>query len=298
MPGGVQTQKQTFIEHLQELRRRLLLPSALFFAVATLAFFQSDKLVGILQKPLNKTLYYNSPAGGFSLLFQIAIFCGLIVALPLVVRQLIKFVEPVMGNLTKSTINRYYFSSIMLALLGVACGYLISLPSALHFLNSFESENVQAIISADQYLSFVMVYLAGFAVVFQLPLLISITNRITPLKPSKLMKKFKFVFVGAFVVAAVLTPTPDVVNQAIFAAPILVLYLASVLMVAFTNRHQTYQKQSKAIRTVHSVEGFDPIPLSLDHKPATQPVVVSRVNTEPEKLAEAIKLGPAINGLR
>jgi len=298
MPGGVQTQKQTFIEHLQELRRRLLLPAGLFFVVTGVAFFQSDKLVHVLQKPLNKTLYYSSPAGGFSLLFQIAIFCGLIVALPLVVRQLIKFVEPVMGKLTRATINRYYLSSIVLALAGVACGYLISLPSALHFLNSFESSSVRAIISADQYLSFVMVYLAGFAVVFQLPLAVSIINRITPLKPSLLMKKFKYVFVAAFVVAAVLTPTPDVVNQAIFAAPILLLYLVSVLMVGFTNRHQTYQKQTTNILVTHDVQGFEPIPLSIGLGTTPRAIEPTRSAVQVETNQPTPLLGAVINGLR
>lgn len=238
---------KSFIEHIEELRKLVMQPFLVMILVAGIAFWKSHFFIALLQKPLNKTLYYSSPIGGFSFILQVAVVCGLLASLPLFVRSIIKFLEPVMAKVTKKLLHVYLLSSILLAAIGVFCGYVISLPAALRFLNGFESGDLKPLISANEYLSFTLIYLAGFAILFQLPLIMTIINRIKPLKPRRLMHHQRLVILGSFIVAAILTPTPDIVNQLIFAAPMIMLYQISIALIWLINR----KSQPAAAKTKH-----------------------------------------------
>ena len=106
---------------------------------------------------------------------------------------------------------------------GLAVAYHSSLPAALHFLGAFGVGSVKSLISTDEYFSFVLRYLACFAS-FQLPLVMLLLNRMTPLSPKTLIKHSRYVIAASFIIAAVITPTPDPVNQTIAVSPIIVLY--------------------------------------------------------------------------
>lgn len=139
---------------------------------------------------------------------------------------------------------RYIGCSILLAGAGIAFAYLVSLPAALHFLTNFGGQQVESLITADAYFNFALAYIAGFAVLFQLPLIVLFTNRITPLKPGKMMGAQKYIILGSFIVAAILTPTPDPINQSIMAVPVVLLYQISIILVLLTNikRKPKYKK--------------------------------------------------------
>lgn len=125
-----------------------------------------------------------------------------------------------------------YHVSYALACLGMAFAYFVSLPASLHFLTTFgDSGDIHALITANEYFNFVLTYVAGFAILFQVPLIITFTNRVTPLPPKKLLGATRYVIVLSFIVAAIITPTPDPMNQAIMAGPIILLYLLSVCIV-------------------------------------------------------------------
>jgi sec-independent protein translocase protein TatC len=123
-----------------------------------------------------------------------------------------------------------------LAFAGVLFAYFVSLPAALHFLAKFGGAGVQSLITVDEYFNFALAYLAGFALLFQLPLLILFVNRIKPLTPGKMMGAQRFVILISFIVAAILTPTPDPFNQLLMAAPAIVLYQIGIIMVMIVNR--------------------------------------------------------------
>jgi hypothetical protein len=112
-------------------------------------------------------------------------------------------------------------------------------------------KNIQAMLTVDSYLTFVMTYLLGAALLFQIPLLLLITNTMTPLKPGKLMKLQRYVIVAAFILAAVISPTPDLMNQIIFAIPIIFMYELGVLLVWLQNRARarkhTRNKQAQPV---------------------------------------------------
>ena len=228
--------RQSLILHIQELRERLFWWVLVFIAGAIGGYFLSDTLQYLLAAPLGQPLYYTSPAGGFNFVFQICLLFGLLVSIPVLIYQLVRFVEPALPNATRSFISTSIVTSILLALGGAAFAYFISLPAALHFLNSFTPDNIKSLISTDAYMSFASWYIGGFAILFQLPLIVLIVNRITPLGPGPMLRKLHMIVLASFMIAAVLTPTADPFNQAIMAGPIIILYILSAGIVAFVNR--------------------------------------------------------------
>jgi sec-independent protein translocase protein TatC len=131
----------------------------------------------------------------------------------------------------------YVFCSIVLAYGGVVFAYFISLPNALHFLAGFGGKEITALITADEYYSFVLSYLLGFALLFQIPIIVLFINRIKPMKPGSMMGAQRYIILASFVVAAILTPTPDPINQTIMAMPAVVLYQVGIFLVWRTNKN-------------------------------------------------------------
>ncbi|MDZ7786481.1 MAG: twin-arginine translocase subunit TatC [Candidatus Saccharibacteria bacterium] len=240
------TIRKPFIEHVYEFRRRLLW-CALFFAMGgVVGYALYDSLLLLIQEPLGQTLYFTSPTGGFNFVFKVCAAFGFVVALPMIVYQLLKFVAPVAKRDYRRAVFTYLVWSANLAYIGVLFGYLVSLPAALHFLTRFGGESIQALITADEYFNFALAYIVGFALLFQLPLIILFINKIKPLKPSGMMKAQRWVILVSFIVAAILTPTPDPMNQFIMAVPVILLYQISILMVWFLNRKKFTKATGKA----------------------------------------------------
>src|SRR5690606_30989639 len=141
---------------------------------------------------------------------------GLVVALPALSYHIFGFFGPIIPNKTKRATVLYLLMSVTLACLGMAFAYFVSLPASLRFLTTFgDSGDIHALITANEYFNFVLTYVAGFAILFQVPLIITFTNRVTPLPPKKLLGATRYVIVLSFIVAAIITPTPDPMNQAI-----------------------------------------------------------------------------------
>lgn len=233
----------TFAEHVQELRGRLMW-TLLFVAIgAGVGYALHGHLLEIMQRPLNDTLYYTNPTGAFSFIIKICTVFGIIVALPMALYQVFAFFEPLIAVKTRRMLTLYVFVSVLLAGSGILFAYYISLPAALHFLVNFGGEGIESLITANEYFNFVLAYIAGFAVLFQLPLIILFINKVTPLTPRKLLGGTRYMVLGSFVVAAVITPTPDPFNQALMAGPIILLYFLSVLVVAVINHQSRAQRQ-------------------------------------------------------
>lgn len=241
----------TFYDHIRELRRCLMW-SLLFVAIgAGVGYFLHDRIVWLLQQPLGEQLYYTTPTGAFSFIIKVCCVFGLVVALPMILYQIFGFFEPLISLRTRRSILRLVIISFALACAGISFAYFISLPAALHFLVNFgdKAGDIQALITADEYFNFVLAYIAGFAVLFQLPLIIAFINRITPLKPSQLFGITRYVILGSFIVSAIITPTPDPLNQTLMALPIIFLYFVSALMVVVVNHKSTKNRKKNVAAT-------------------------------------------------
>jgi sec-independent protein translocase protein TatC len=192
------TDRQPFLAHIQELRLRLTWSALTLLAGTVIGYLLRDQLLLLLVAPLGQTLYYTSPGGGFSLIVQLCLGFGIVVAVPVLIFHLIRFLAPVLPNYSTKFLFIVLFSSCFLVSLGVVFAYTISLPAALYFLSEFSNEHVKALISTDTYMSFVTIYLAGFALLFQLPLILLIVNNITPLQPKKLLAHTRCVILISF----------------------------------------------------------------------------------------------------
>jgi sec-independent protein translocase protein TatC len=234
--------KKTITYHLDELRFRLTLSIIGLIIGSTISFFFQDKLVNLLLAPLHQPIYYTSPAGGFTLIFTTSLIFGLLISLPFLMYQLYKFIEPALPQYPKQLAFILIVDSCFLMLLGIGFAYYISLPAALHFLGGFSTDKVKSLITAQEYFSFVSRYVVGFGIMFQLPLVMLLVNALYPLRLKGLLKFQQYVIVLSFIAAAILTPTPDPINQTIMAIPIIILYYASLLLIAYVNKSNTNLK--------------------------------------------------------
>lgn len=240
----------TLKDHLNELKGRFFWVVIFFllFSAATYPFYQT--IIHWLVKPLgSEKLYFMTPAGGISFIMKVCMYVGFICVLPILVYHLYKFVAPVIAKTRLRTVLGYATASTLLALMGIGLAYYVSLPAALHFLTGITLTNVSAMITLDAYMSFITTYLLAGALLFQLPLIMLIINSVTPLKPSKLMSYQRHNIVISFILAALITPTPDLFNQTIIAAPMIIMYQVGIVLI--------WAKQQRAKKR---------------SKPATQPV--------------------------
>lgn len=228
--------QKTFLEHLQELRYRFFIWFSVFMLGSLAGYFLYTPILSVLTKPLNKPLYYTSPIGGFETILTISLFFGFLISIPVFIYQVIKFIEPGFGNRSIKSFIWSAVLSFLLSIVGVSVSYFFVLPAALTFLSKFGGSELTPLISTKDYFSFVTKYLTGFAILFQLPLVMHLINKYKKLNVKNLLSNFKYVFLSSFVIAAILTPTPDLVNQSMMALPIILLYLLSVGTIALTNR--------------------------------------------------------------
>lgn len=250
------TKQQTFKDHIIELRGRVFVVAAALLVFSGLAYSVQDRLIKILLAPMNgEKLVYLTPGGGFDFIFQVSFFAGVLAALPVLMYEAYKYLAPLMKHHTRRFAIFLTLASFIFAASGVLFGYFIAVPAALKFLTTFGGDYIQASITGQAYLSFVTTYLLGLAAVFQLPLVLLLINAIGgPLKPIKLLKFEPHVLLGSFVIAAVITPTPDIANQAVTAAPVLVVYQLGILFVWIHNASMRKRKQRETLATAPAAQ--------------------------------------------
>lgn len=226
-----------FGEHVAELRSRLVWIVLAFLLASGLSLYFQEFLIEIVMSPLGaQKLVYLTPGGGFNFIFQITIYAGAFVAAPLLVFHLYRFLRPALPPRAQRSSVFVIVSSMILMITGVCFGYYVAIPSALAFLSSFAGDYITPNLTAESYISFVVAYLVGLGILFQLPLLLIMWNWVKPIKPGGLLSSQKYVIGFAVIAGAVITPTPDVVNQLTVAIPIIAIYQLGVISVYFLNR--------------------------------------------------------------
>lgn len=241
----------TALDHLHELWRRSLICVAVLFVGASAGYIFRQPIINFLQRPLGEQLYYTSPMGSFNFVMQVCLLVGLVVALPIICYNLLRFVEPALSRrLSIRLILGVLLVSFVLAMAGVAFAYYLTLPPALHFFRQVGTNSLRPLISINQYFSFILGYLGTFAVVFQLPLALLLINHITPFGPGGLRKWRKFVFIGAFAISLIMPSSPDPLSQISLAIPIIALYEISSLLIWMANRKKSRRtKRAQNIST-------------------------------------------------
>ncbi len=230
--------KIPLIEHVKELRRRLFYVAACVGVGSAVAYGFEHQIVDFLLRPSHgQQFIYTSPIGGMNFLFGVCLDIGLVVATPIIIYQCLAFLQPLMQAATRKFLLFASMTAGVVALSGVMFGYYVGLPSALHFLlHQFTTIQVKPLITIQSYMSFVALYLFGSALMFQLPLILFIINRIKPLKPTHLFKYERHLVVAALIIAFIMNPTPNLVDQMMVVGPIIVMYQVGIALIWFVNK--------------------------------------------------------------
>lgn len=222
--------EMSLVDHLQELRRRLIVCIAVVLVASSGCYFYAEELLHMITAPAGK-LYYLSPAEAFFTYLKVSVFAGFLLALPVVFYQLWAFVVPALTRQERKASLYLVPASLLLFLIGLAFAYFLVLPAAVAFFIGFSTPDLQPMFSIAQYLSFVISFVLPFGFVFELPLFIMVAAKLGVIGSAFLAAKRKVVIVLAFVVGAVISPTPDIFSQTMIAVPLLVLYEASIFIV-------------------------------------------------------------------
>jgi len=236
----------TFGQHLQELRKRLLYSIIAVIAGTAIAFPFWEKVVVWLKRPaqaLNNgegvPLIATQVTEAFTTSFRVSILAGLILAFPIVLYQVIRFVAPGLTSKEQRYLLAFLPAVLLVFLAGVAFGYLVLTPQALPFLLSFGGEVVQPQIRVSSYVDVMVRLLFWMGIVFETPLIMLLLARIGIANARGFSRFRRYWIVVAFVLGAVITPTVDPVNQALVAIPLLVLYEIGIVLVRVLGRKES-----------------------------------------------------------
>jgi sec-independent protein translocase protein TatC len=230
----------SFFTHLEELRKRLIFCVITIAITSVVAYNQTTTVLKYLSKPLG-SLYFLSPVEAFIARMKITLFCGLYLALPIVLYQVWKFVEAGLHDNERRSIFSLVVFSFLLFTVGGVFAYFVMLPIGLKFLLSCGTLTLQPIISVEKYITFVVGLVLSFGLVFQLPIIIFFLTKIGIVNPRILFKQQRYAILIIFIVAAILTP-PDVFSQFLMAIPLLVLYELSILISVFAVKRENRRK--------------------------------------------------------
>ena len=243
--------KAPLLEHLIELRRRLLWSLAALIAAFAICFYFAKPIFAVLVQPLLQAgqgrLIFTDIFEAFFVEVKVALFAALLVCFPVFAIQIWKFVAPGLYAREKKALLPFLLLTPVFFGAGVAFAYFAAMPWALHFLLSFEGEvggvQQEALPGVGNYLSFSTRFLFGFGIAFLLPILLMILERAGIVTRQQLVRSRRYAIVGAAVVSAVLTP-PDVVSQLMLLVPLYALYELAILSIRIT--HWRSAKRAKA----------------------------------------------------
>jgi sec-independent protein translocase protein TatC len=225
-----------FLDHLEELRKRLvhsIVAVAVGFGVCWwkaewLFGFAQRPIVGVLKKHgLPEKLVFLNPTDPFNLYLKVAALAGLFLTSPYVLYQVWMFISPGLYRNEKRYIVPFMVSTITLFVSGGYFGYRIVYPRALDFLIGF-GRQFQPMITITEYTQLFLSIILGMGLIFEMPILVFFLAFMGIMSPEFMVKNFRYSILIIFIIAAIVTPTPDIVNMCVFAAPMLVLYGLSI----------------------------------------------------------------------
>ena len=232
------------LEHLVELRRRLIWAMGAFLVCFFLSYHFSQQIFSFLAEPLadiltaqggNRRLIYTALTEAFFTYLKVAFFGGAFLAFPIIATQLWLFVAPGLYRSEKRAMLPFLASSPVLFIAGAALAYYFVFPTAWRFFLSFENPAggggvpIQLEAKVSEYLDLVMKLIFAFGIAFQLPVLLTLLAKVGIISSRGLKKYRRYAYVGMFVVAAILAP-PDVITQCGLAVPLIGLYEISIVM--------------------------------------------------------------------
>ncbi|MBM9536867.1 twin-arginine translocase subunit TatC [Desulfobulbus alkaliphilus] len=223
---------KSIIIFLDELRRSIKWLAFLVVAVTAALFLVSGDLLAFFRDHLDEKLHFFTVAGPFLAHVKVALFAALYLLMPLCMFILWKALGKPFA-VTGKRLFVYVFFTCLLFYSGTLFCYLVTLPFGIKFLLSFQTEDLQAIISISRFVNFVTLFILAFGLVFELPVFMVFTVQVKLLTKRFYEKNRRYAILAIAILAAMLTPTPDVFNMALMGVPLYFLYEAGILLIRF-----------------------------------------------------------------
>jgi sec-independent protein translocase protein TatC len=247
-------EKQTFIEHLEDLRKRLIISLIAIGIGFIVCYLFSKQIFQFLMMPLQKalpagaTMIFTTPAEAFFTYMKVGLIAGIFVASPMVLYQIWLFVAPALYSHEKRYVIPFVCSSTLLFVGGAAFGYFVCFPIMAKFFMHFTTDFIQPAPRLKESLSFCSMLLLTFGLAFELPIFILFLAKLGVIDSRMLARNRKYVIVAIFIVVAVLTP-PDIISQLMMAIPLVGLYEASIWVARIFGRRPKAEGKKRKKRS-------------------------------------------------
>jgi sec-independent protein translocase protein TatC len=227
-----------FLDHLEELRKRIiwaLLSVVVGFGVC---WAYAPRIYILMQRPimealhrnnLSEKLVYLNPTEPFNIYLKVGLLAGVFVASPFILYQVWAFIAPGLYKNERHYVVPFMFSTVLLFLGGAYFGYRIVYPNALDFLISY-GKDFQPMITIASYTDLFLTIILGLGIIFELPIVVFFLALMGLVTGGWMWRNLRYAILVIFVVAAIITPTTDIVNMSVFAAPMIVLYMLSIVI--------------------------------------------------------------------
>ena len=232
-------EKQTIIEHLEELRKSLIISVVAIIIAAVGSFYYSEQILTLIMAPLsslNEGLVVTGVTEAFFVKLKLSFLSGFVIAFPIVVWAIWRFFKPALYPQERKYVYILLPISVLLFVTGVLFAYFGILRLVLNFFIYIAGSNLETMFKVDQYVSFVMAFTIPFGLVFELPVVMFFLTKLGIVNYQMLAKNRKYALLIIVILAAALTPGPDPVSQMFMAVPVYLLYEISIWISKFAKR--------------------------------------------------------------
>jgi sec-independent protein translocase protein TatC len=244
--------RMSLLDHLQELRSRLIRAVAAILMVSAVCMAFSERLFSAFASPISRLLPKDMPLvftglpDPFFVYLKLSFICGVFIALPYVLYQLWQFISPGLFDKERKTALPFVLLATLLFYVGAIFAYLVVFPAAFSFFLSYQTEELKPMISIREYVSLIMVLMLAFGAVFETPIVVVFLGLLGIFDSSQLKKGRRYFIIIAFIIGAILTPTPDPLNQTFMAVPMILLYELGVWILTRIEKRRAAEVDSES----------------------------------------------------
>jgi sec-independent protein translocase protein TatC len=244
----------SLLEHLEELRRRIIFSALSIFGCFCIAYWYHEQIYDFMQRPimfalknhhLDTQLVYTNPTDGFNMYLKMGLIGGIFLASPLVLYQVWLFISPGLYKHEKRYVIPFMISTVGLFLAGGAFAYKMAFPAALDFLIGYSAQ-FKPMITISEYTDLFLTLIIGMGIIFELPILVFFLALLGIVTAGWLWRNLRYSILVIFTIAAIVTPTTDILNMCIFAAPMVALYIVSIGVAYLVHPARRKAREEKA----------------------------------------------------